>query len=146
MKPDKITVHCTVTPNGQAVSMKTIDRAHRARGFKKFGYHLLIHANGRAEIGRRQSEQGAHVKGHNEGNLGICLVGTDKFSKLQLAALQVMIGIFSEEHDIPLYEVYCHYQFDTANGKTCPNIKINHLLHFIMTNKWDAINQYVLEE
>jgi hypothetical protein len=51
-------------------------------------------------------------------------------------------------YGIPMWEVYTHAQFDTAisQGKTCPNIKINHLLAFLLTENYDCIRQYFCEE
>lgn len=48
---------------------------HRLRGFLKIGYHYVIKRDGTVEQGRKETEVGAHVEGHNKGNLGICLAG-----------------------------------------------------------------------
>jgi N-acetyl-anhydromuramyl-L-alanine amidase AmpD len=48
---------------------------HKARGFKKIGYHKIIHLDGSWEQGRDDSELGAHVAGHNTGSLGFSYIG-----------------------------------------------------------------------
>ena len=39
------------------------------------GYHYVIDTDGTVETGRMVGEIGAHVKGHNQYSVGICLVG-----------------------------------------------------------------------
>lgn len=70
-----LVVHYSATPPDRAVSVAEIDAWHRARGFKKIGYHYVIHQNGKIERGRDENEVGAHVAGQNTGKLGICFIG-----------------------------------------------------------------------
>ncbi|KGQ36481.1 N-acetylmuramoyl-L-alanine amidase [Gallibacterium genomosp. 1] len=89
-----IVVHCSATQNGKSLRTKTqtaaqvIDGWHAKRGFKRranppmfnshlqhIGYHFVIDVDGTVETGRQIGEIGAHVKGHNAGSIGICLVG-----------------------------------------------------------------------
>lgn len=70
-----IVVHASATPEGREVSAKEIDRWHRARGFRKIGYHYVIHLDGSVSEGRREVEAGAHVAGHNSNSIGICYIG-----------------------------------------------------------------------
>lgn len=76
-----IVVHCSATrPNwmiraGIEAQRAEIDRWHRARGFEAIGYHYLIGRDGSVVEGRPLETTGAHVKGHNTGSVGICLVG-----------------------------------------------------------------------
>lgn len=70
-----ITVHCSATPPNVYVDAKVIDRWHRAKGWLKIGYHFVIKRDGSVEKGRDVTEVGAHVEGHNTGNIGICLAG-----------------------------------------------------------------------
>ncbi|MEH8092313.1 N-acetylmuramoyl-L-alanine amidase [Gallibacterium anatis] len=91
----KIVIHCSATQNGKQLRNKTetaaqvIDRWHQQRGFKRqawayrtfnphlqhVGYHYIIDTDGTVETGRKVGETGAHVKGHNQNSIGICLVG-----------------------------------------------------------------------
>ncbi|MEO1104545.1 MAG: peptidoglycan-binding domain-containing protein [Pseudomonadota bacterium] len=74
-KIDLIVVHCAATPDGREVSAAEVDRWHRARGFRKIGYHRLVHLDGMVSVGRQDSEVGAHVRGWNAHSLGVCYVG-----------------------------------------------------------------------
>lgn len=71
-----ITVHCSATPpSAVSIGVEEIREMHLKRGFSDIGYHLVINRNGKLEVGRSLSIMGAHVKGHNENNVGVCLVG-----------------------------------------------------------------------
>ena len=82
---------------------------------------------------------------HNEGNLGICFVGTDKFTKDQFSSAKAVIKTWLLNYNIPLDQVFAHYQFDTAvaQGKTCPNMKIEDLREWLLGNDL-AIEKYIL--
>ncbi|WP_298667999.1 N-acetylmuramoyl-L-alanine amidase [uncultured Haemophilus sp.] len=92
---NKIVIHCSATQNGKSLrtskqtAAERIDDWHKARGYqrtewrvkqfnphlKHIGYHFVIDTDGTVETGRAVGEIGAHVKGHNTGSVGICLVG-----------------------------------------------------------------------
>lgn len=125
-KITKIVIHCAAWPNGEWVGnpgdlpAQHIDRWHKARGFKRrqhwvrqfnphlphIGYHFVINLDGNVETGRMVGEQGAHVKGHNKNSIGICLVGTDAFTREQWNTLKALIEHLSEDH--PNAELYGH--------------------------------------
>ncbi len=114
----KIVIHCAATSNGEWLGKTTdsdaviIDQWHKARGFarrkhnirqfnpdlKHIGYHFVIGLDGRVATGRAIGEQGAHVKGHNKHSLGICLIGTDAFTREQWAALTELIHRLSRQY------------------------------------------------
>jgi len=72
----RATIHHTDTsPANPAARVRSIDADHRARGWDGCGYHLLVAEDGGVFFGRPLDRQGAHVKGENEGNLGIALIG-----------------------------------------------------------------------
>ncbi|WP_153117392.1 N-acetylmuramoyl-L-alanine amidase [Rhodocyclus tenuis] len=113
-----IVIHCAATPNGdslfrgspgtpsQRTPVQAIDAMHQARGFRRspkvrqawnpdlvaIGYHFLIYTNGAVVTGRAPAEIGAHVAGFNAKSLGICLIGTDRFTALQWDALRVLVA------------------------------------------------------
>lgn len=114
MRPISIAViHCSATPNGDSLfgvspgtpgirtPVETIDAWHRARGFRRgygdrvrmnpnlesIGYHYVIYTNGVVATGRSPLEIGAHAKGHNVESLGICMIGTDRYSRAQWETL-----------------------------------------------------------
>lgn len=103
---DLIVIHCSATPNGRAVSVSDIDGWHHARGFSRadewrrrqnpnlfsIGYHFVVYVNGAVATGRHLEEIGAHVVGNNRTSIGVCMVGTDRFTREQWAALARNIG------------------------------------------------------
>ena len=71
----EIIIHCSATKENKDYTVADIDRWHRARGFRKIGYHFVIYRNGDIHVGRSLSEIGAHCKGHNAISIGICYIG-----------------------------------------------------------------------
>ena len=53
----------------------SIHRWHLQRGWFGCGYHYVIHSDGTVFQGRPIDTVGAHVRGHNERSVGICVVG-----------------------------------------------------------------------
>ena len=66
--------HCSATKEGAYYDINDIDQWHRARGFRKVGYHIVILLDGTVQFGRGFWETGAHAKGYN-GAFGICYIG-----------------------------------------------------------------------
>lgn len=99
MTPKYITVHCSATQPLDNIDVKTIRAMHLKRGFNDIGYHFVIKTDGVIQPGRNLSVTGAHVKGHNQDNVGICLVGgidtkgkaVNNFTDLQWDALRYLI-------------------------------------------------------
>jgi N-acetylmuramoyl-L-alanine amidase len=118
----------------------------KGRGWKEIGYHFLVQPSGEIQAGRSVDEIGAHVQGHNEGNVGVCLIGTDAFPDDQLLALRKLVQVLLKQFGIPAWEIYCHYEFDTARaqGKTCPNLGIKPLLVWLISG--DASAKEALQE
>ena len=72
----RATIHHTATSaNNPAERVRAIDADHRSRGWDGIGYHFLVAEDGTVFSGRPLDRQGAHVRGENEGNLGIALIG-----------------------------------------------------------------------
>lgn len=106
-----IVIHCSATPNGRWVSTLDIDRWHAARDFKRqgdwrarqnaqlgsIGYHFVIYTNGAIATGRHLAEIGAHVAGNNRSSIGICVVGTDKFTRAQWGSLAALVDRLRQE-------------------------------------------------
>src|SRR3569832_35353 len=104
---DLIVIHCSATPNGRWQTVGDIDRMHGARkppfmrnprliGANQpqlllFGYHYVIYTTGHVVIGRGLNEIGAHAQGHNAQSIGICLFGTDKYSRAQWERLKKLV-------------------------------------------------------
>jgi N-acetylmuramoyl-L-alanine amidase len=83
MRPvNEIILHCTATPEGRPVSVDTIRKWHRDRGWADIGYHYVVHLDGRIESGRPVEQVGAHVANRNARTIGVVYVGgTDKNGK-----------------------------------------------------------------
>jgi N-acetylmuramoyl-L-alanine amidase len=72
---NRIVVHCSATMEGKPFNAAAIDAMHKARGFKKIGYHYVVLLDGTIEKGRAESEVGAHAQGYNANSIGVCYIG-----------------------------------------------------------------------
>lgn len=152
MTPKIIVIHCSATPNGKAVSTEEIRRWHMAepptgRGWSDIGYHAVVETDGGLGRGRPEDMQGAHVAGHNDNSLGICFVGTSRFSRLQFSTAKLAIKNWMLSYGITVANIFCHYEFDTAKaqGKTCPNMAIEDIRAW-MLGEDSFIEKYLLVE
>lgn len=103
---DLIVIHCSATPNGRWTTAPDIDRWHDDRGFerrsqwrekwnpdlKAIGYHFVIYTNGAIATGRHLDEIGAHAGGHNKASIGICMIGTDRYTMEQWRELDALVA------------------------------------------------------
>lgn len=103
---DTLIIHCSATPNGRWNTVEDIDAWHRDRGFRRnprligrnqpkltsIGYHFVIYTTGAVVIGRGLEEVGAHAAGHNAHSIGVCLLGTDRYSPMQWASLAANVS------------------------------------------------------
>ena len=96
---DLIVVHCSATGPAADIGVAQITQWHKQRGFDTVGYHYVIRRNGTVETGRRESEIGAHVRGHNANSIGVCLAGgvdakgkpENNFTPAQFSALENLL-------------------------------------------------------
>lgn len=97
-----------------------IRRAHQSQDWGDIGYHFVIDRSGRIWEGRPLTWQGAHVKYHNEGNIGVvCLGNFDQQSptELQVAALQRHLEQLIARYGVPNRLVYTHQELAAT---ACP--------------------------
>lgn len=158
MKANRIILHCTDSPNGRSVSIEEIRRWHTDRGFvgpdgisgtqDDVGYHAAIDVDGSRQLGRGFNQVGAHCEGENHDSIGICLVGTDRFTRAQWDALRRILDDICMTYGIRPWRIFCHYQFPSAQkqGKACPNIEINRILAWYLSHHEEAIWDHVLRE
>lgn len=152
-QPSQITeiiIHCAATPNGKPFTTADIDRWHAERGFKRnpaeigrhepslkaIGYHYVIYINGAVASGRHELETGAHTKGHNSPSIGVCMIGTDKFTRAQWTSLQLCITSLKTRY--PRASIHGHREF---SNKICPGFDVQKWLE----NNKAPLNDQVLE-
>ena len=144
MIPRKVTIHCSDTPNGKRVDISEIRRWHvEGNGWDDVGYHMVIQPDGEVQNGRPLNVQGAHVFGHNKDNVGICLIGRDKFGSCQLAALECRLDSLKMTYDIPAWEIWAHYQFNSK--KRCPGMTIQRIICWYVMKDDKAIEPYLIK-
>lgn len=119
----RITVHHDALDNSgirtesdAAQRMATVRRGHMTRHpdpFADIGYHYVIDPQGRVWEGRSIAYQGAHVKGQNEGNLGIMVMGnfdTNRPTSAALATLDAFVVQQMHRYNVPLAKVKTHQE------------------------------------
>jgi len=114
-----IVIHCSDTPAKMNIGAEEIDRWHRERGWKGIGYHYVIRRDGDIEDGRPVEKRGAHVAGHNNNTIGICLVGRKTFTKEQWAALTTLVIQLQS-----IYKCTVRGHRDYTRMKSCPNFDV----------------------
>ncbi|NEY92251.1 N-acetylmuramoyl-L-alanine amidase [Tabrizicola oligotrophica] len=131
----EIILHCADTrPDwmaGRPLAEKVaeIQRWHvQERGWRDIGYHWVIDRDGAVAPGRRETEIGAHVEGHNRGTIGICLLGgygakaddpfERNFTPAQAVAARRLIGAIKGRAAIQKVSGHNNYAM-----KACPGFR-----------------------
>jgi len=97
-----------------------IRRGHLGNHWADIGYHYAIDPAGRAWQARPLTFQGAHVKNHNPGNIGIVLFGNYEKARPTSKALQTLNTLIAHEmrrFSVPLSRVYTHRELRST---ACP--------------------------
>lgn len=121
----EVFIHCTDSEDSLDIGRREIDEWHRQRGFLSdsgisCGYHYIVRRDGRVEIGRPESETGAHVKGRNSNSIGIVWIGRKQIGANQLKSLLKTVKRTMIRYNIPIDKVFGHCEVDP--NKTCPNL------------------------
>ena len=138
MRPvDEIIVHCSATRWDWMLDYPTQDKVNEIRRWhmsknppwRDIGYHYIVDRNGTVATGRPVEQVGAHVKNHNTGTIGVCLIGghgasasdqfEDHFTTLQDKALRQLIKDLKTRHNI--VKVTGHNQY---SAKGCPGFYV----------------------
>lgn len=142
-----IVIHCSASKNGDAsVNRDVIDRWHREKGWNGIGYHHVIEVDGFVSTGRLESEIGAHVAGENASSIGICMVGTDKFSLAQWESLRGLCMMLEARY--PTASFWGHRDFSPDKDgdgviemeewfKTCPGFDVSEWRLSGMDPQWN---------
>ena len=141
---DMIVIHCSDSAFGNAA---LINKWHIDQGWRKIGYHYVIlnaypdpdhhkskrldrDSDGFIETGREIEAVGSHAKGHNKNSIGICLIGTDSFTGLQMNRLVSLCSYLIHTYDIKIDPVLRDGEIvsgivghnELNSDKTCPNL------------------------
>lgn len=116
-----LVVHCSDTPDDEPLVARDIHEMHLGFGWHGVGYHRVINRHGTIEAGRPDYWQGAHVYGHNEISLGVCLIGRNTFTEAQFDALEQVLGEWRKF--CPTAAICGHRDFSYTD-KTCPNFDV----------------------
>lgn len=116
-----LVVHCADTPDEEDLCCRDIHEMHLGFGWHGVGYHRVIRRDGTVEHGRPDCWIGAHVYGHNEQSLGVCLIGRSEFSDEQMLSLESVLKAWQEQY--PKATICGHCDFDYTE-KTCPNFDV----------------------
>ena len=121
MHIDYITVHCSASPQNRGDTAATIHAWHREQGWDGIGYHYVILEDGTIEKGRPDYWRGAHVKGHNDANLGICLIGYgNDATNEQLDALRQLVRGLLHQHTSASLKGHNNFDLD----RECPGFDV----------------------
>lgn len=118
-----------------ASRIENIRRGHRGRGWGDIGYHFIVDRSGRVWEGRPLSYQGAHVKDHNEGNIGIMCLGNFEVqtpSVAQLGGLNRYLSTLMVHYRVPIGRVRTHQEW----AKTaCPGRHLQRHMVSVRSNR-----------
>ena len=103
--------------------LEAIRRYHaQERHWGDIGYHYVVDRAGFVWAARDVRYQGAHVKGHNENNLGIMVLGNfneQAPSSEQYATLESLLLILMHRYNVPGQRVHTHREL-TPGRTECP--------------------------
>ena len=125
---NKIILHCSATREGQDISTETIRGWHvNERGWSDIGYHYVVLLDGTVDKARPVERQGAHVRGHNKGSIGICYIGgcdadmnpKDTRTDLQKESLTELMSYLMDSYEDAT--LHGHNEF---SSKACPSFNV----------------------
>jgi len=125
----RLTVHHTGFPEeggapaGQVA--REVQRFHQEeRGWADIGYHFVVGADGRVAEGRVIGMMGAHVGGHNDGNVGVVVGGdfrTTEVPALARQGLELLLVELLGRYHLPRSAVATHREFGPTE---CPGDRL----------------------
>jgi N-acetyl-anhydromuramyl-L-alanine amidase AmpD len=124
-----LTIHCSATPEGRDVSPQTIASWDKAK-FGQESYHWIVTLDGAMHRRLKDTERGAHVGGHNTGNIGVCYVGgmdklmhraRDTRTEMQKRSLLTLIRTYRARY--PGIKILGHRDWAGVK-KDCPSFSV----------------------
>lgn len=137
---DEIIIHCAATRpdwmDGQSVKDKVaeIRKWHKGRGWSDIGYHYVIDRDGQIAPGRPLEKTGAHVRGHNTGSIGVCLIGghgsseNDAFSDNYTMAQEHALRLFLRDMQVRIPSITKITGHNRYAAKACPGFNVQRWL------------------
>jgi N-acetylmuramoyl-L-alanine amidase len=118
MIPERIIIHHSAATRD--VDIEEIRQWHTSppNNFRDVGYHYYVRKNGDVQVGRKETEQGAHARGANQNSIGICLSGdfTKEYPTMaQIRATNALVWNLKLRYDIK--EVVGH---NDVGNTLCP--------------------------
>ena len=133
--PRKVTIHHTVTPQDDPISMERRMRGIQAyhmdvRGWCDIAYHFLIGQDGKVYQGVHELWWGNHTGGDNPTNIGISFIGTfngeSPSAAMMDAAAQVLANLHNV-HGVPLDRATVRGHRERL-ATQCPGDRLNPLI------------------
>lgn len=127
-KINTIVIHCSDSEHGNVIR---VNDWHNARGWHGVGYHFVItngkdcndeyleSKDGQIESGRPLKIIGSHARGMNTYSIGICLIGTNKYTDKQRDSLKRLVKELQEKFEISDEDVIGHREIEGVS-KSCP--------------------------
>jgi hypothetical protein len=116
---------------GSVNRLEAIRRSHREhRQWGDIGYHYAVDRAGRVWECRPLSHQGAHVKDHNEGNIGVLALGNfdqQAPTPAQLDGLMRHVSWLMHHHRVPVSRLRTHREWETART-ACPGTSLQRFM------------------
>lgn len=124
----KIVIHHSLTKDSETVSWGAIRDFHtKENGWSEIGYHYgieLLRDQTEILIGRMLDQVGAHVRGHNTGTIGICVVGNFDDAPPPQASWDKAVTLCRWlVRQFGISEIVGHRELDP--GKSCPGKKFD---------------------
>lgn len=124
-----LTIHCAATPNGRDVKAETVEAWDIAK-FGQKSYHHIVELDGHDHVSLPDTVKGAHVGGHNTGNIGVCYVGgmdtkmeypSDTRTPAQRTTLRRIVAEYEAKY--PGITVRGHRDWPNVT-KACPSFNV----------------------
>jgi len=120
-KISKIVIHHSHNDNH---TLESIKKLHVEKNcWEGIGYHWIIFQDGKLQPARSEKFQGAHVKGHNEDSIGICLNGNLDEHPPTSEQMKTLIQ-FLKQKNISPENILGHNEL-SGTSTTCPGKFMN---------------------